>query len=65
MLMNICKVHGVSNKFVDELLALLRKHLLPLDNCLPPKMYLVKTLTNKVGLKYNNIYACVKGCVLF
>jgi hypothetical protein len=35
-LMNVCMVHGVSNKFVDELLALLHKHLLPLDNCLPP-----------------------------
>jgi len=65
LLMNVCKVHGVSNKFVDELLALLHKHLLPLDNCLPPTMYAAKTLTSKVGLKYNNIDACVNGCVLF
>ncbi len=65
LLMNVCKVHGVSNKFVDELLALLHKHLLPLDNCLPPTMYVVKTLTSKVGLKYNNIDACVNGSVLF
>jgi hypothetical protein len=65
LLMNVYKVHGVSNKFVDELLALLHKHLLPLDNCLPPTMYTTKTLTNKVGLKYNNIDACVNGCVLF
>jgi hypothetical protein len=64
-LMNVCKVHGVSNKFVDEILTLLHKHLLPLDNCLPPTMYVVKTLTSKVGLKYNNIDACVNGCVLF
>ncbi len=28
LLMNVCMVHGVSNKFVDELLALLHKHLL-------------------------------------
>jgi hypothetical protein len=47
-LMNICKVHGVSNKFVDELLTLLHKHLLPLYNYLPPTMYVAKTLTSKV-----------------
>jgi hypothetical protein len=64
-LMNVCKVHGVSNKFVDEILTLLHKHLLPLDNCLPPTVYVVKTLTSKVGLKYNNIDACVNGYVLF
>jgi hypothetical protein len=39
LLMNVCKVHGVSNKFVDELLTLLHKHLLPLDSCFPPIMY--------------------------
>ncbi len=65
LLMNVCMVHGVSNKFVDELLALLHKHLLPLDNCLPPTMYAAKTLTSKVGLNYTNIHACVNGCVLF
>ncbi len=65
LLMNVCMVHGVSNKFVDELLALLHKHLLPLDNCLPPTMYAAKTLTNKVGLNYTNIHACVNGCALF
>ncbi len=65
LLMNVCMVHGMSNKFVDELLALLHKHLLPLDNCLPPTMYAAKTLTNKVGLNYTNIHACVNGCVLF
>ncbi len=63
--MNVCMVHGVSNKFVDELLALLHKHLVPLDNCLTPTMYVDKTLTNKVGLNYTNIHACVNGCVLF
>ncbi len=29
LLMNICTIHGVNNKFVDELLSLLHKHLLP------------------------------------
>jgi hypothetical protein len=50
MLMNVCQVHGVSNKFVDELLALLHLHLLPRDNCLPSSMYRAKVLTSKVGL---------------
>ncbi len=63
--MNVCHVHGVSNKFVDELLALLHLHLLPRDNCLPSSMYRAKVLTNKVGLCYNNIHACSNGCVLF
>jgi hypothetical protein len=64
-LMNVCMVHGVSNKFVDELLALLHKHLLPPDNCLPPTMYVAKTLTSKVRLNNTNIHACVNGRVLF
>jgi hypothetical protein len=50
LLMNVCMVHGVSNKFVDKLLALLHKHLLSLDNFLPPTMYATKTLTCKVRL---------------
>jgi hypothetical protein len=39
LLMNMCQVHGVSNKFVDELFALLHLHLLPRDNCFPSSMY--------------------------
>jgi hypothetical protein len=39
LLMNVCQVHGVSNKFVNELLALLHLHLLPRDNYLPSSMY--------------------------
>lgn len=65
LLMNVCMMHGVSNKFVDELLALLHKHLSPKDNYLPPNMYAAKTLINNVGLDYNNIHAFVNGCVLF
>jgi len=65
LLMNVCTVHGVSNKFMDELLALLHKHLLPKDNLLPPSMYAAKRLTRKVGLDYKHIHACVNGCILF
>jgi len=65
LLMNVCTIHGVSNKFMDELLALLHKHLLPKDNLLPLSMYAVKSLTRKVGLDYKHIHACVNGCILF
>ncbi len=65
LLMNICTIHGVNNKFVDELLTLLHKHLLHVGNCLPIKMYHAKTLTKKVGFNYKIIHACPSGCVLF
>lgn len=32
LLMNICTIHGVSNKCVDELLSLLHKYILPKGN---------------------------------
>jgi hypothetical protein len=65
LLMNICIVHGVNNKFIDELLLLLHKFLLPLDNYLPPNMYHAKSLTMKVGLNYKTIHVCPNGCILF
>jgi hypothetical protein len=65
LLMNVCTIHDVSNKFVDELLTLLHKHLLPKDNLLPPSMYVAKNLTRKVGLDYKHIHACVNGRILF
>ncbi len=65
LLMNICTIHGVGNKFVDELLALLHKHLLPTSNCLLINMYHAKILTRKADLNYKIIHACPSGCVLF
>jgi hypothetical protein len=65
LLMNICTIHGVSNKFVDEFLALLHKHLLPACNCLPPNLYHAKTLTRKMGFNYKIIHTCPSGGVLF
>jgi hypothetical protein len=52
LLLNVCQVHGVSNKFVDELLSLLHRHLLPNDNFLLSNMYQAKNLISKVGLGY-------------
>ena len=36
-----------------------------MENTLPRNHYAVKTLTTKLGLVYNTIHACGKGCILF
>jgi hypothetical protein len=65
LLMNLCTVHRMSNCFVDELLTILHYHLFPEDNCLPEKYYSPRSLIKKLGLAYNVIHACERGCVLF
>ena len=65
LIMTICTMHGVSNKFVDELLFLLHKYILPAPNSLPTNMYHAKVLVEKVGHSYESIHACKNGCVLF
>jgi hypothetical protein len=65
VLMNICTTHGCSNKFLDELLSLLHKFILLVDNCLPPTMYHAKSLTWKLGMECNIIHACKMGCILY
>jgi hypothetical protein len=64
LLMNVCIVHGINNKCVDELLSLLHKYLLPLGNYLTTNMCHAKALTHKVGLSYKLIHACQNGCVV-
>jgi len=65
LFMNLCTIHGVNNKFANELFALLHFHLLFEPNCLVGKYYVARTLTQNLGLNYNNIHACAKRCVLF
>ena len=65
LLMNLCTVHGVSNHCANELFSILHLHLLPENNTLPKTYHAAKTLTTKLGLTYNTIHACEKGCVLF
>jgi hypothetical protein len=65
LLMNLCIVHGVNNKFANELFTFLRLHLLLGDNCLLNNYYVAKTLTKRLILYYKNIHACSKGCILF
>ena len=65
LLMNVCTVHGVSNNCADELFTILHRHILPQENCLPRNHHAARSLTQKLGLSYNSIHACDKGCVLF
>jgi hypothetical protein len=65
LIMNLCIVHKVNNKFANELFALLCLHLLLANNCLPNNYYAIKTLTIRLRLDYKNIHACAKGCVLY
>jgi hypothetical protein len=65
ILLNIYTTHGCFNNFLDELLSLLHKFIIPVDNCLPPTMYHVKSLTQKLGMECNIIHACKIGCILY
>jgi hypothetical protein len=65
LLMNLCTVHGVTNGFADEMFTILNAHILPKENVLPKNYYAARSLTGKLGLSYNSIHACDKGCMLF
>ena len=65
LIMTLCTIHGVSNKFADQLFTLFRKHLLPNENMLPKNLHAAKVLIQKLGLNYHTIHACQAGCVLF
>jgi hypothetical protein len=61
ILMNSCTIHGMSNKFTDELFALLQFHLLFTNNYLPQNDYVVKTLTISLCLDYKIFVLVRKG----
>ena len=65
LIMTLCTIHGVSNKFADQLFAQFILHLLPGENRLPKNYHDVKSIIRKLGLNYNTIHACEGGCVLF
>jgi hypothetical protein len=65
IIMNMCVVFRVSNKFTDELLRYLSSDLLPSNNKLPTSHYEARKLIRTLGLQYNNIHACPNGCVLY
>ena len=57
-IVNCCKTHGVSNM-------LLSMSIMPVGNCLPKTEYEVSKILRRLGLAYNLIHACPKGCSLF
>jgi hypothetical protein len=48
LIMTLCTVHGVSNKFVDQLFTLFREHVLPSENMLPKNLHAAKGLIRKL-----------------
>jgi len=65
IILNMCTVFKVSNRFIDELLRYLSNDLLPVNKKLPSTHYEVRKSIRKLGLNYRNIHACPDGCVLF
>lgn len=65
MLLNLCSIHGVNNNCQDELFSLLKIDILPRPNTLPESRYEACKVIKKLGLAYDTIHACEKGCVLF
>ena len=65
VILNMCVVFRVSNKFTDELLQYLSTDLLPKQNKLPSSHYEARKMIRKLGLQYNNIHCCPDGCVLY
>lgn len=47
LLVNLCKVHGVSNNFAKELFNLLHNHLLSEENTQPKNHYIVKSVKHQ------------------
>jgi hypothetical protein len=62
---NMCTIHRINNKFVNELFTFLCQHLLLELKCLITNYYVTKALTQKLWLNYENTHACVEGCFLF
>ncbi len=65
LLMKLCIFHGMTKRFADELFTLLHWHLLPTDICLLANYHVAKSLIGKLSLDYQNIHACLVGCVFF
>ena len=65
LIMILYTIHRVSNKFADQVFALFCLHLLPGENRLSKNYHAAKSLMRRLGLNFNTIHACVRGCVLF
>ena len=65
VVLTICKIHGVSNACVDELMKALSSQILPQPNTLPASERQATRLLRTLGLGYNIIHACIRGCILY
>jgi len=65
VIINMCTVFHVSNRFTNELLRYLSEDLLPAENKLPRLHYVARRNIQKLGLNYKNIHACPDGCILY
>lgn len=65
VVLTICKTHGVSNACVDELMKALGSQILPQPNTLPASERQATRLLRTLGLGYNVIHACIRGCILY
>jgi len=65
LILNCCQIHGVSNAFILELLALLKRNILPRPNALPRSEYEASCTPKKLKLAYKVINVCVNGFMLF
>jgi len=61
VLIILCTIHRVNNKFVDEFFTFLCHHLILELNFLTTNYYGTRALTQKLGLNYENTHACVEG----
>ena len=55
LIMTIHRIHEINNKFVNELLYLLHKYILPQPNSLPSNMYHTKVFVEKVDHNHETI----------
>ena len=65
VVLTICKTHGISNACVDELMKALSSQILSQPNTLPVSERQATRLLRTLGLGYNIIHACIRGCVLY
>ena len=65
LIMTLCTIHGVSNKFAEQLFTFFCKHPFPSEKQLLKNYHATKALIQKLGLNHNTIHACQACCVLF
>lgn len=65
IILNLYRVHKVSNLFISKLLLVLSRSILPSPNSIPSSEAKASSMLKRLGLGYNTIHACNNGCVLY